>query len=123
MNWVLEHMGDADFNDPPPPPAAAADGGGAAAPTAAAAPPDPEALMMLTSMGFGEVGGLPHRVAAPSCGCGGSRRRVCGGRDGDTTNPRARARACVSCVALSGGYSLCGVVRRVFVVWRCPEDP
>ncbi|CAN0437630.1 unnamed protein product [Hapterophycus canaliculatus] len=50
MNWVLEHMGDADFNDPLPAPgasaaaAADADAGGAAA--------DPEALMMLTSLGF-----------------------------------------------------------------------
>ncbi|CAN0305087.1 unnamed protein product [Ectocarpus fasciculatus] len=53
MNWVLEHMGDADFNDPLPAPGASsgtpapAGGGGDAA-------PDPEALMMLVSLGFTE---------------------------------------------------------------------
>lgn len=53
MNWVLEHMGDADFNDPLPAPGAAA-----AAPAASGAgeagggAADPESLMMLTSLGF-----------------------------------------------------------------------
>lgn len=53
MNWVLEHMGDADFNDPLPaasPTAATPSGGGGAGGAAA----DPEALMMLTSLGFTE---------------------------------------------------------------------
>lgn len=55
INWVMEHMGDADFSDPLPAPGAASGqsppqgsvaGGGSA--------PDPEALMMLTSLGFTE---------------------------------------------------------------------
>ena len=54
MNWVLEHMGDSDFNDPLPAPGAAT-----GAPTSAAAAAgagetgvDAEALVMLTSLGF-----------------------------------------------------------------------
>lgn len=55
MNWVLEHMGDADFNDPLPAagtgavPAASAPAGAGGTPAA-----DPEALMMLSSLGFTE---------------------------------------------------------------------
>eukprot|EP00752_Nemacystus_decipiens_P002407 g2270.t1 len=55
MNWVLEHMGDADFNDPLPAPGATA---AAAASRAtgtgedAGAAADPESLVMLTSLGF-----------------------------------------------------------------------
>lgn len=56
MNWVLEHMGDADFNDPLPAVGAstttAPTAGGAGGADGAAA--DPEALMMLTSLGFTE---------------------------------------------------------------------
>ncbi|CAM9439960.1 unnamed protein product [Phaeothamnion confervicola] len=48
MNWVLEHMGDDDFNDPLPCATPAAAAGGSAGP----APADPEAVVMLTSMGF-----------------------------------------------------------------------
>lgn len=52
MNWVLEHMGDADFNDPLPvaSSSAAAPSGGGAGDAAA----DPAAMMMLTSLGFTE---------------------------------------------------------------------
>lgn len=58
MNWVLEHMGDSDFNDPLPaagastttPTPTPAVGGASAGGDAA----DPEALMMLTSLGFTE---------------------------------------------------------------------
>jgi uncharacterized UBP type Zn finger protein len=53
MGWIFEHMEDPDFNNPPEDPAtsgatsgAASGGGGAAA--------DPEAVMMLTSMGYTE---------------------------------------------------------------------
>jgi len=52
MNWVLEHMGDADFNDPYPPPEAAA---AATADAGAGAAVDPEALMTLQSFGFSEA--------------------------------------------------------------------
>ena len=56
MNWVLEHMEDADFNDPLPipgtshaaSPASPADGG------VAGAAEDPATLMILTSLGFTE---------------------------------------------------------------------
>lgn len=50
MNWVLDHMGDADFNDPLPSPKASS----CAAPAAAAAAADPTAVAMLTSFGFTE---------------------------------------------------------------------
>ena len=46
--WV-RHMEDADFNDPVPPPQPAGGGGGARGAAA-----DPEAVMMLSSMGFTE---------------------------------------------------------------------
>lgn len=49
MNWVLEHMGDADFNDPLPAPSSVG------APSSAVdkgSPVNPEALVMLTSLGF-----------------------------------------------------------------------
>ena len=53
MNWVLEHMGDADFNDPlPAPGATAAAAASPAADAAGAAAADPESLVMLTSLGF-----------------------------------------------------------------------
>lgn len=57
MNWVLEHMSDADFNDPLPAPGATATATAAASPAAGAteaacAAPDPESLVMLTSLGF-----------------------------------------------------------------------
>ncbi|CAN0037670.1 unnamed protein product, partial [Ectocarpus sp. 13 AM-2016] len=52
MNWVLEHMGDADFNDPLPAPGAST--GTSAAAASGDAAPDPEALMMLVSLGFTE---------------------------------------------------------------------
>ncbi|CAN0187122.1 unnamed protein product [Ectocarpus sp. 6 AP-2014] len=55
MNWVLEHMGDADFNDPLPAPGASTGTPAAAAAAAGGdAAPDPEALMMLVSLGFTE---------------------------------------------------------------------
>lgn len=58
MNWVLEHMGDADFTDPPvieSKSSSGLDGGGA----------DPEAVMMLSSMGFSEDG---VKLALKECG-------------------------------------------------------
>ena len=45
MNWVMEHMGDADFSDPFTPP-----NGTAPAPTEA--PVDEEKIAMILSMGF-----------------------------------------------------------------------
>ena len=56
MNWVLEHMGDADFNDPLPAPGASGAPGASSSAAAAAgeARVDAEALMMLTSLGFTE---------------------------------------------------------------------
>jgi ubiquitin carboxyl-terminal hydrolase 5/13 len=57
MNWIFEHMEDADFNDPPALPSAggaAVSGASAAAGAAAAVSVDPEAMMMLTSMGYTE---------------------------------------------------------------------
>ena len=45
MEWVLAHMGDADFNDPPP-----TSGGGGTTTTLPAA--DPTSVAMLASMGF-----------------------------------------------------------------------
>mmetsp|Transcript_23484 Transcript_23484/g.30695 ORF Transcript_23484/g.30695 Transcript_23484/m.30695 type:complete len:861 (-) Transcript_23484:288-2870(-) len=47
MNWVLEHMGDPDFNDPPAPPQSSSSGS-----TEFAA--NPELVMTLSSMGFTE---------------------------------------------------------------------
>ena len=44
MNWVMEHMGDADFNDPFQPAAATKKPKGPA--------PDEEAIAMVMSMGF-----------------------------------------------------------------------
>jgi ubiquitin carboxyl-terminal hydrolase 5/13 len=44
MEWVLAHMGDADFNDPPPP---AGGGAGGALPAA-----DPDSVAALAAMGF-----------------------------------------------------------------------
>lgn len=49
MNWVIDHMGDADFNDPLPDP-----GAGGATDAGASAAADPASLMMLTSIGFTE---------------------------------------------------------------------
>lgn len=54
MNWVLEHMGDADFNDPLPAPGAAAVSASSSSAAAGEAGVDAEALMMLTSLGFTE---------------------------------------------------------------------
>lgn len=55
MNWVLEHMGDADFNDPlPDPDAAGATNAGGAMDSGAGTAADPESLVMLTSLGFTE---------------------------------------------------------------------
>ena len=48
MEWILSHMDDADLNDPIPELSTAAAGSGARDASTA----DPEALMMLTSMGF-----------------------------------------------------------------------
>ena len=47
MEWILAHMDDADLNDALPDPSAAAP-----APATAAFSADPEALAMLSSMGF-----------------------------------------------------------------------
>lgn len=61
MNWIIEHMEDPDFNDPPvlpeEPTATAASTTAAAAAAAAGggATVDPEAMMMLTSMGYTET--------------------------------------------------------------------
>lgn len=46
MNWVLEHMEDPDFNDPLPA------AGSSLESAQAAVADDPEALIMLTSLGF-----------------------------------------------------------------------
>ena len=56
MNWVLEHMDDADFNDPLPASGAAAASASSSSAAAAAgeAGVDAEALVMLTSLGFTE---------------------------------------------------------------------
>lgn len=56
MNWVLEHMGDDDFNDPLPAPGAAGASASSSSDAAAGASAgvDAEALMMLTSLGFTE---------------------------------------------------------------------
>ncbi|CAK8992054.1 Ubiquitin carboxyl-terminal hydrolase 5 (Deubiquitinating enzyme 5) (Isopeptidase T) (Ubiquitin thioesterase 5) (Ubiquitin-specific-processing protease 5), partial [Durusdinium trenchii] len=59
MQWVLEHMGDPDFNDPPPAPAATSAGAGASAGSV-----DPEQVTMLASMGFSEDGA---RLALKEC--------------------------------------------------------
>lgn len=50
MNWVLEHMGDADFNDP----LSKAPSSSSSAQVPVAAAVDPESLVMLTSLGFTE---------------------------------------------------------------------
>ncbi|GBG29389.1 Ubiquitin carboxyl-terminal hydrolase 5 [Hondaea fermentalgiana] len=55
MQWVLEHMGDADFNDPPST-TSAPDAGDSA---------DAESVAMLTSMGFEEDG---VKLALKECG-------------------------------------------------------
>lgn len=47
--WYFEHMGDADINDPLP---TGGDGGGGGGGAAAPVEVDPEALMMLSAMGF-----------------------------------------------------------------------
>eukprot|EP01032_Pedospumella_encystans_P014206 gene14206-16332_t len=59
MNWIFEHMEDADFNDPPVMPSSGdSNGNGAgnnsapAAGTNTAITVDPEAVAMLTSMGY-----------------------------------------------------------------------
>jgi ubiquitin carboxyl-terminal hydrolase 5/13 len=56
MNWIFEHMEDPDFNDAPVLPSAGGAAGGASAAVGAApaVSVDPEALMMLTSMGYTE---------------------------------------------------------------------
>jgi ubiquitin carboxyl-terminal hydrolase 5/13 len=54
MNWIFEHMEDADFNDPPVLPSAGGASAAAAAGAAAVVSVDPEAMMMLTSMGYTE---------------------------------------------------------------------
>lgn len=51
MNWIFEHMEDPDFNDPP---TAVQNAPGAVA-AGAAVGVDPEAMMMLTSMGYTEA--------------------------------------------------------------------
>ena len=65
MEWVFAHMEDPDFNDPPA--AAPAEAAG----TGAAANADPEAVMMLTSMGFSDA----HAAAALKA-CGGNIERA-----------------------------------------------
>jgi len=62
--WYFEHSGDPDVNDPLP--IGGGGGGGGAEPAV-----DPEALMMLSSMGFSE----PHVKAALKA-CGGSTERA-----------------------------------------------
>lgn len=64
-NWVMEHMGDADLNDPLPPPgtAPAAAAGGFTA--------DPEAVANLTVMGFSE-----RQVKGALAACQGSVERA-----------------------------------------------
>ena len=47
MNWVLEHMEDADFNDPITEPSAASSGSSSSRPAV-----NEESLLMLTSMGY-----------------------------------------------------------------------
>ena len=64
--WIFAHMEDPDFNDPP-----TADAAGAGDGDAAAFAADPEALMMLTSMGFGDA----HASAALKH-CANSRERA-----------------------------------------------
>lgn len=53
MEWVLAHMEDPDFNNPLPEPSAAVGGGGGGGDSSPAA--DPEAVAMLSSMGFTDV--------------------------------------------------------------------
>lgn len=90
MAWILEHMEDADFNDPP-----AAPGAQAAAPAAAA---DPNSVAMIIAMGFneeqakhalGETGGsveravdwlFSHNGEIPAAGGAGA--GAAGGEDG-----------------------------------------
>lgn len=76
MEWVFAHMDDGDFNEPLQNPMLAAEGAVAArvAPasvSAAAAAVDPEALTLLSSMGFSEL----HASAALGA-CGGSVERA-----------------------------------------------
>uniref|UniRef100_A0A6S9IZW9 Ubiquitinyl hydrolase 1 n=2 Tax=Heterosigma akashiwo TaxID=2829 RepID=A0A6S9IZW9_HETAK len=58
MNWVLEHMGDPDFNDPPPPgfgappPAAAATAASSSGGNADAASPEEDGVGTYTLHGF-----------------------------------------------------------------------
>lgn len=54
MNWIFEHMEDADFNDAPVLPNAAASQAPAGGAGGAAVTADPEAVSMLTSMGYTE---------------------------------------------------------------------
>ena len=73
MEWVFAHMADPDFNEPLQSPlmAAAADAAVPSASSAAPAAADPEALMMLSSMGFSEA----HASAALGA-CSGSVERA-----------------------------------------------
>ncbi len=59
MNWVFEHMEDADFNDPLPAPATAA-AATAAATGEAAGEADEESVGLLMSLGFS----LAHSLRA-----------------------------------------------------------
>ncbi|CAN0252123.1 unnamed protein product, partial [Discosporangium mesarthrocarpum] len=76
MNWVLEHMGDSDFDAPLPPPVVmgggSRGGGGGGGGGGAGDDINPEAVQMLTSLGFTEeqvkaalrsTGGNPERGA------------------------------------------------------------
>ena len=53
MNWVFEHMEDADFNDPLPASGAAASAGDSAGGEA-----DPESVGLLMSLGFSHAHAL-----------------------------------------------------------------
>jgi len=55
VNWVMSHMGDADFNDPLPEAAAAAAGGGGGGGGGGASTVDPASVEMLSGMGFTAV--------------------------------------------------------------------
>ena len=57
MNWVFEHMDDADFNDPLPV-AAAASAAATASDGAGAGDADPEHVGLLMSLGFSHTHAL-----------------------------------------------------------------
>lgn len=66
MEWVLAHMEDPDFNKPLPEPSAAVGGGGGGEDSSPAA--DPEAVAMLSSMGFTDAQASAALKVRSQCG-------------------------------------------------------